>query len=105
NAEKKKAAKRKSEKTTAKKKDPATELKSLPLVPGPAMVIASNVNVRGRAGLKGEVLTHVTKGEPVTVLEEVILKRSGPDEPSAWAKIVLPTNTHVWVHSSFLDTT
>src|SRR6266446_4584940 len=46
--EKKKAAKKKAEKkTVAKKKNPAAELKSDPLVAGPATVIASNVNVRG----------------------------------------------------------
>src|SRR6266446_5960712 len=46
-SEKKRTAKKKSEKkTAAKKKDAAAELKSLPLVAGPAVVIASNVNVR-----------------------------------------------------------
>src|SRR5438045_3409611 len=105
-AEKKKAAKKKVAKAAgAKKKNAAAELRSVPLVAGPAVVVASHVNVRGRAGLKGEVINHLTNGEPVTVLEEVTLKNSGPDEPSAWAKIVLPATTHVWVNSSFLDTT
>jgi SH3-like domain-containing protein len=61
------------------------------------------VNVRSKAGLVGEVLTHVTNGMPVTVIEEIHLKKSGPDEPSAWAKILLPPDTHVWVKSSLLD--
>jgi len=61
------------------------------------------VNVRSRAGLAGEVLTHVTNGEPVTVVEEIHLKKSGPDEPSAWAKILLPSDTKVWVKSSLLE--
>jgi len=74
-----------------------------PLIAGPAIVIASNVNVRGQAGLKGEVITRVTKGQSVVVLEEVTLKKSAPDEPSAWAKIVFPTNGHVWVSGSFID--
>ena len=102
----KKARKKKSNKQAAtQKKAASVELRSVPLVAGPATVIASNVNVRGRAGLKGEVISHLTKGEPVTVLEEIILKKSGPDEPSAWAKILLPANTHVWINSSFIDQT
>jgi uncharacterized protein YgiM (DUF1202 family) len=89
--------------TTASRKAKAPEMKTVPLVSGPAVVSANHVNVRSKAGLVGEVLTHVTNGEPVTVLEEVHLKRSGPDEPSAWAKILLPPDTHVWVKSSLLD--
>src|SRR5882724_5987608 len=73
----KKASKKKAAKpATAKKKDMDAELRSVPLIPGPAIVIASNVNVRGQAGLKGEVITRVTKGQSVVVLEEVTLKKS-----------------------------
>src|SRR5438094_3190822 len=109
NASSAKAAKKKTKKAAkpaaGRKKDAAAELKSVPRVAGPAMGIASNVNVRGRAGLKGEVIGRITKDQPVTVLEEITLKRSGPDEPSAWAKILLPTNIHVWVNSSFIEPT
>jgi len=105
-ASKKKAGKKKSSSTAAAKKSGAgAELKTVPLVAGPGVVIASNVNVRGQAGLKGEVLGRVTKGQPVMVLSEVTLKKSGPDEPSAWAKILLPTNIHVWVSASLIDPT
>src|ERR1044071_3014805 len=102
---KKKPAKKKLAKGAGKKKPVTTEVRTVPLVPGPAVVAASHVNVRGRAGLKGEVINHLTNGEPVTILEEVTLKNSGPDEPSAWAKITLPVSTRVWVNSSFLDGT
>jgi uncharacterized protein YgiM (DUF1202 family) len=101
--EKKKTTRKKTVKRTAAHK-PASELKTVPLIPGPAVVSANHVNVRSKAGLIGEVLTHMTNGEPVTVIEEVHLKKSGPDEPSAWAKIQLPPDTHVWVKSSLLDT-
>lgn len=80
----------------------AAELRSTPLRPGPATVVARNVNVRGRPGLKGEVVARVTKGDQVTVLEETTLAHSAADEPSAWAKIVLPPSAHVWVHSEFI---
>jgi uncharacterized protein YgiM (DUF1202 family) len=93
--------------TTAAKraaaKKAAAEVRSTPLEPGPASVIASNVNVRGRAGLIGEVLTKVSQGDTVTVIEEIKLKRSKSDEPSAWAKINLPPGAHVWVSAHFID--
>jgi uncharacterized protein YgiM (DUF1202 family) len=101
-AGKKKAGKKKA---VAKKKAPAPVLKTVPLVPGPATVVASNVNVRGQAKLKSEVVTRVTKGQSVTVIEEIVRNNSGPDEPSAWAKILLPPNAHVWVNTSFIDGT
>jgi uncharacterized protein YgiM (DUF1202 family) len=41
----------------------------------------------------------------VTVLEEIVRNNSGPDEPSAWAKIGLPPGGHVWLNSSFINTT
>ena len=78
-------------------------LRTVPLVPGPATVVASNVNIRGQATLKGEVLTRVTKGDQVTVIEEILLARSAVDEPSAWAKIILPPTTHVYVNATFIN--
>ena len=77
----------------------------MPLVAGNATVVASNVNVRGQAKLKSEVITRLNKGQEVAVLEEVTLKKSGPDEPSAWAKITLSPKTHVWVNTSFVEGT
>ena len=106
-SEKKKAApKKKTEKKpVAKKKEPVAELRTVPLVPGPAVVDAKNVNVRGQPRLKSEVLTRLTKGQTVTVIEEITRNNSGADEPSAWAKIYLPTNAHAWVSTHFIDGT
>ena len=92
-------------KATAKKRSPADEVRSTPLVPGPATVIASNVNVRGKSGLIGEIFTRVSKGDTVTVIEEITLKNSKADEPSAWAKIVFPATAHAWVNAPFVDPT
>jgi uncharacterized protein YgiM (DUF1202 family) len=103
-AEKKKTPKKKTEKKAPAPKKAAAELRTVPLVAGQATVIASNVNVRAQAKLKSEVITQVQKGQNLNVLEEVTLKNSGPSEPSAWAKIVLPANVHVWVNTSFLTT-
>jgi uncharacterized protein YgiM (DUF1202 family) len=96
---KKKGAKKK---TVAAHKA-APPLQTVPLVAGPAVVSANHVNVRSKAGLVGEIITRMTNGEPVTVVEEVTLKKSGPEEPSAWAKIALPADAHVWVKSSYID--
>ncbi len=88
------------------KKKPAhvAELKTVPLVAGPAVVAANRVNVRGQAGLKGEIIGRMTNGEPVVVIEETRIKNSKPDEPSAWAKIALPEKLHPWVKASYIDT-
>ena len=102
-AGKKKAAPKK--KAAVKKKIAAAELKTVPLVAGAASVVASNVNVRGQAKLNSEVVTRLTKGQQVTVLEEITRNNSGPEEPSAWAKILLPGSAHVWVNTAYIDAT
>jgi uncharacterized protein YgiM (DUF1202 family) len=73
------------------------------LVPGPAEVAVKNVNVRGQAGLKGEVVAHLVKGDAVTVLGQINLDKHKADEPAQWAKIALSSSTHVWVNSKFID--
>jgi uncharacterized protein YgiM (DUF1202 family) len=100
----KKSAGKKARKHAARRAA-AAELKTVPLVPGPAVVAATHVNVRGQARLNSEVLTRMTNGEPVTVVEELTLKHSGPEEPSVWAKIVLPGKAHAWVFASYVDAT
>ena len=102
---KKSSAKKKTTNPTAAHKDAASQLRTVPLIPGPATVEANHVNVRGQAKLKSEVITRLSKGDGVTVIEEITRNNSGPDEPSAWAKIYLPTNAHVWVNTSFIDGT
>ncbi|HTL58438.1 MAG TPA: SH3 domain-containing protein [Candidatus Limnocylindrales bacterium] len=102
---KKSNTKKKNTKQAAAHKDPASQLKTVPLVPGPATVEANHVNVRGQPKLKSEVVTRLSKGDSVTVIEEITHNNSGPDEPSAWAKIFLPTNAHVWVNTSFINAT
>ena len=76
---------------------------TITLVPGPAEVCVSNLNVRGQAGLKGEVVAHVQKGESVTVLSEITLDKHMADEPAQWAKIALPASVDVWVNSTYID--
>ncbi len=75
------------------------------LVPGPAEVAVANLNVRGQAGLKGEFIAHVNKGDTLNVISEITLDKHKADEPAQWAKIALPASVTVWVDSKFIDPT
>ena len=75
----------------------------LPLTPGPAVVNTRTANVRGQAAINSEVVTSLKRGEQVTVIEEVTLKKPKTDEPAKWAKIALPPSVGVWVHSDYID--
>ena len=94
-------------KTTAVAKPVEKKVAAAPvaLVAGPATVAADNVNLRGQAGLKGEVVGHVKKGDTVTVISEINLDKPKAGEPAQWAKIALPSGTKVWVDSKFVDAT
>lgn len=78
---------------------------TITLAPGPAEVAVKNLNVRGQAGLKGEFIAHITKGEAVTVLDQINLDKHRIDEPAQWAKIALPASVKVWVRAQFIDVT
>jgi uncharacterized protein YgiM (DUF1202 family) len=86
------------------KKKAAKAEPSVTLTPGPAEVSASELIVRGQAGLKGEMVAHLYKGDSVTILEQINLAHHEADEPSQWAKISYPTNAHVWVDAKYVDT-
>ena len=67
-----------------------------------ATVKQDQVNVRGLASFRGEVITKLRKGEKVTVLEEITVEKPKAGEPAKWYRIQLPTNTPVWVHAAFI---
>ena len=79
--------------------------KPIVLSPGPATITGGNVNVRGQARLNSEIVKRLNKGDAVTVIEQIILDNPKADEPSQWAKINFPAEAHVWVHSSYIDST
>jgi uncharacterized protein YgiM (DUF1202 family) len=93
----------------AKKKKVAAPRKisepAVTLAPGAAEVAVKNLNVRGQAGLKGEFIAHVSKGDAVTVLDQINLAKHAADEPTQWAKIALPASVKVWVRAQFVDAT
>jgi uncharacterized protein YgiM (DUF1202 family) len=73
------------------------------LAPGPTLVTASNVNVRGQAGFNGEVITTLIQGDIVTVLGLITIERPKADEPAQWARIAFPAKAHVFVNAMFID--
>jgi uncharacterized protein YgiM (DUF1202 family) len=85
------------------KHSPAVKEPTVTLSPGPAQVSASELTVRGQAGLKGEAVAHLTKGDTVNILEQINLEHHAADEPSQWAKISFPTNGHVWVMAKYVN--
>jgi hypothetical protein len=70
-----------------------------------ATVKSDKVNVRGQALLTSEVITQLQKGETITILEEVEVKKPKKGEPARWLKIQLPANTPVWVYAPYIETT
>ena len=103
-----KSKKKSAKKAKAAAKSEAKKSAELPtgpvtLVPGPATVAGENVNLRGQAGLKGEVVGHVKKGDTVTVISEINIEKPKAGEPAQWAKIALPSDTKVWIDSKYVD--
>lgn len=87
----------------AKKEEAKAELKVEPvLAPEPA-VAKQNVNVRGQASINSEVIARLQKNDHITVLEDITLKKPKQDEPARWYRIALPTNTTVWINTSFIE--
>ena len=70
-----------------------------------ATVKGDRVNVRGQAKLNSEVVTQLKRGEAVTVLEEIEVKKPKKGDPPKWAKILLPANTPVWVYAPYIELT
>ena len=97
-------AKKKSstKKSDSKKADKAAEAPK-PTNPEPAVARQNKINVRAQAKINSEVVTHLNKGQLVTVLEEITIKKPGTDEPAKWAKIALPASSFAWVNTSFVD--
>jgi uncharacterized protein YgiM (DUF1202 family) len=84
-------------------KRPAIVEKPVALMPGPAVVDARNVNVRGRSTIMSEVLARLTKGDAVTVIEQVTNQWAKGDDMKQWARIAYPSNATAWVFASFVD--
>jgi uncharacterized protein YgiM (DUF1202 family) len=103
-AKPKNKAKTAPEKKAAAPAKPKTADKSEVLpTPEPAIAKQNHINVRGQAAIGSEILTHLQKGDYVTVLEEITLAKPKTDEPAKWLRIALPTNAPVWIHNGFVD--
>lgn len=68
-----------------------------------AVVAADRLNVRAQPWLYSEVVLQLHSGDRVRVLEEIIDADPGPEEPTQWTKIAMPTNATVWVSALYVD--
>jgi uncharacterized protein YgiM (DUF1202 family) len=75
------------------------------LHPGPAVVAAERLNVRGEPRLEGERVAQLERGDQVWVFEEIVVEKPKPGEPDRWARIALPRGTKAWIHSLYVDPT
>jgi len=82
---------------------PAAREPVVTIAPGPAQVNASELVVRGQAGLKGEEVARLAKGDTVNVIEQINLGHHAADEPSQWVKISYPKTGHVWVMAKYIN--
>lgn len=87
----------------AKANKAASENMAAPISPGPAVAREKNVNIRGQAAINSEIVTRLKRGDLVTVLEEITLKKPKADEPAKWAKVALPADSVVWVNTQFIN--
>jgi uncharacterized protein YgiM (DUF1202 family) len=72
--------------------------------PATATIRIDTLLVRSQPTFAGEVITSVKKGQEVTVLEQITLAKPKLNEPTNWARILLPTNAPVWVFADYVDT-
>jgi uncharacterized protein YgiM (DUF1202 family) len=93
----------KHKKHVAASKRAAIDEPTVTLSSGAAQVAVNDLNVRGQAGLKGEVVAHLNKGDAVTVISQINLDKHATGEPGQWAKISLPASTHVWINTKYID--
>ena len=91
-------------KPVVKKAEAKPEPKPEPVLhPEPGVAKQNNVNVRGQAIINSEIVAHLQKNQAITILEAITLKKPKQDEPANWYRILLPTNSAVWVNSLFID--
>jgi hypothetical protein len=82
----------------------ADAMEAAPAAPAEAVqtgtVKGDHLNVRATPALTGEIITHLMKGDVVTVLE---VKKSGADANQDWARIALPPSARVYVFKDFIS--
>ncbi len=64
---------------------------------------ADRVNVRSRPGFSGEIVTQLTRGQAVSVVDTLTLRQPTAGEPPLWAKIELPPDSPSWASADFVD--
>jgi uncharacterized protein YgiM (DUF1202 family) len=86
------------------RKEPGVLAKDVVLdPPATATVTQEALNVRAQPSFAGEVVAHVSRGQTVTVLEQITLGKPKLNEPKDWSRIALPTNAAAWVFADYVD--
>jgi uncharacterized protein YgiM (DUF1202 family) len=68
-----------------------------------AKVKNESLNVRDQADLSADVVAKLSRGETVTVFEQLTVSKPKAGEPASWSRISLPTNAAAWVFADYVD--
>lgn len=71
--------------------------------PAAATVKNEALNVRDQPDVSADVVARLSRGEAVTVYEEMTLSKPKANEPASWSRIALPTNAATWVFADYVD--
>jgi uncharacterized protein YgiM (DUF1202 family) len=72
--------------------------------PWTATVKIDSLIVRTQPAFAGDIIAHALKGQSLTVLEQIALAKPKLNEPTNWARIILPTNAPAWVFAQYINT-
>ncbi len=56
------------------------------------------------AATEADVVAKFSRGQTVTVYEEMTLAKPATNDPARWSRIALPTNAAAWVFAEYVDT-
>ncbi len=72
--------------------------------PWTATVKIDSLIVRTQPAFAGDIIAHALRGQTLTVLEQIALAKPKLNEPTNWARIILPTNAPAWVFADYINT-
>jgi uncharacterized protein YgiM (DUF1202 family) len=71
--------------------------------PMQAKVKNESLNVRDEPTLTADVVARLSRGEMVTIFEQMTVSKPKAGEPAGWSRISLPTNAAAWVFAEYVD--
>lgn len=67
------------------------------------IIKATRVNARGKPSAFSEQIFQFDKGEPIVVLEELVVEKPKAGDSKVWFRVPVPIDVPVWVNSKFVD--